>query len=155
MDANYQIDNTDLQIISLLVEDGNIPYTEIAKKIFVSSGTVHVRMKKLEEMGVVKKMQLMVDYHKLGYDITTFLGLFLSRSAMYKDVVAALEAIPEVVACHYTTGTYSLFLKVLCKDTKHLYELLHNKIQKIEGIQRTETLISLEESFERPLQLPV
>jgi Lrp/AsnC family transcriptional regulator for asnA, asnC and gidA len=150
----YQIDNLDRQILSLLMTDAQLPYTEIAKKIYVSGGTVHVRMKKLIEMGIVKGSQLMVDTTQLGFDITAFIGIYLVKSSMYADVVQQLKMIPEVIDCHYTTGNYSMFLKIVCRDTLHLKSVLHNKIQPIEGIDRTETFISLEESISRPIQLP-
>jgi Lrp/AsnC family transcriptional regulator, regulator for asnA, asnC and gidA len=149
----YEIDNTDLKILNLLCEDAFLPYTEIARKVHVAPGTVHVRMKKMEDAGIVKKPQLQLDLSLVGWDITAFIGVFLTKSEMYYKVVRELRKIPEVLSCHYTTGTYSLFLKMMCRDTKHLREVLHDKLQKIEGIARTETLISLEESFQRPLAL--
>src|ERR1700743_883117 len=106
MDINLEIDNVDLQILSILMEDANIPYTEIAKKVNVSGGTIHVRMKKLQEMGVVKSSTLHVDYTKLGYDITAFLGIFLEKSSYYDQTAKDLLTIPEVVNVHYTTGNY-------------------------------------------------
>ncbi len=149
MSKNYEIDNVDLKILNLLMEDAKIPYTEIAKKVFVSGGTVHVRMKKLEEMGVVQGTTLKLDYSKLGYDITCFIGIYLQKSSLYDEVVERLREIPEIVTVNYTTGNYSIFIKLHCRDTKHLREVLHDKIQKVEGIERTETLISLEESLSR------
>ncbi len=149
MSKNYEIDNVDLKILNLLMEDAKIPYTEIAKKVFVSGGTVHVRMKKLEEMGVVQGTTLKLDYSKLGYDITCFIGIYLQKSSLYDEVVEKLREIQEIVTVNYTTGNYSIFVKLHCRDTKHLREVLHDKIQKVEGIERTETLISLEESLSR------
>ena len=150
-DKNLEIDNTDLKILGLLMQDANMPYTEIGKRIFVSGGTVHVRMKKLEQMGVVKGSQLVIDSTKLGWDISAFLGIYLDKSSLYAEVSKQLEAIPEVVNVHYTTGIYSIFAKIVCRDTQHLREVLHDKIQKVGGIQRTETFISLEESVNRPV----
>ncbi|MEM7550816.1 MAG: Lrp/AsnC ligand binding domain-containing protein [Bacteroidota bacterium] len=149
MAKNYEIDNVDLKILEILTEDAKIPYTEVAKKVFVSGGTVHVRMKKLEEMGIVKGTTLSMDYSKLGYDVTAFLGIYLEKSSLYDAVTDKLKVIPEVVKIHYTTGAYNIFCKIHCKDTKHLRDVLHDKIQKVEGIERTETLISLEESMNR------
>jgi Lrp/AsnC family transcriptional regulator, regulator for asnA, asnC and gidA len=149
--AKYQIDSTDLKILQLLAQDAFTPFTEIAKKVHVAPGTVHLRMKKMEDAGIVHKPQLQIDWTQLGWDITAFIGVFLTKSEMYYKVVRELRKIPEVLSCHYTTGTYSLFLKIVCRDTRHLREVLHDRIQKIEGIARTETLISLEESFSRPL----
>ncbi len=152
-DKNYEIDNVDLKILSLLLKDAKSPYTEVAKKVFVSGGTVHVRMKKLEELGIVKGATLDINYAKLGYDVQAFLGIYLQRSSLYEEVCSQLAAIPEIVSINYTTGAYSIFVKVICKDTQHLRTVLHDKIQKIDGIERTETFISLDESLNRPVQL--
>jgi Lrp/AsnC family transcriptional regulator for asnA, asnC and gidA len=152
MDKILDIDNIDLKIISLLNEDAKTPYTEIAKKVFVSSGTVHVRMRKLEDLGVVKSATLNIDFSKLGYDISAFLGIYLEKSSLYDNVIEKLKGISEVINAYYTTGNYSIFAKIICKDTNHLRDVL-NKIQLVEGIDRTETLIVLEESINRPIQL--
>jgi Lrp/AsnC family transcriptional regulator, regulator for asnA, asnC and gidA len=144
-------DDLDLNILSLLMKNGRLPYTEIGKMLFVSGGTVHVRMKKMEEAGIVKGQQLMVDHAKLGFDVCAFLGIYLDKSSLYDEVAEQLKAIPEIVNAHYTTGTYSIFAKIICRDTNHLRDVLHDKIQRINGIQRTETFISLDESIDRPL----
>ena len=150
MSLNLEIDNVDLKILSILTEDANMAYTEIAKKVFVSSGTVHVRMKKLEDMGVVKSATLNIDFSKLGYDISAFLGIYLEKSSLYDTVIEKLKGIAEVVSAYYTTGNYSIFAKIICRDTNHL-RLVLDKIQKVDGIDRTETLIVLEESINRPI----
>lgn len=150
-EKNLEIDNTDLKILSLLMQDANMAYTEIGKRIFVSGGTVHVRMNKLKQMGVVRGSQLVIDYARLGWDISAFLGIYLDKSSLYADVARQLAAIPEVVNIHYTTGIYSIFAKIVCRDTQHLRQVLHDKIQKVNGIQRTETFISLEESINRSI----
>ncbi len=152
-DKNTGIDDIDMRILSELMKDAKTPYTEIADRIFVSGGTVHVRMKKLEKMGVVRGATLDIDFSKLGYDITAFIGIFLEKSSLYSQVTAELEKIPEILTMHYTTGAYSIFAKLTCRDTNHLREILHDKIQNVEGVSRTETLISLEERINRPLQL--
>ena len=149
MDKKTDLDPLDYKILKILVEDANLPYTEIGQRLDVSGGTVHVRMKKMESMGIVKGAQLLIDYSKIGWDITAFLGIYLDKSSLYEDVAKQLEAIPEVVNIHYTTGIYSIFAKIICRDTQHLREVLHDKIQRVTGIQRTETFISLEESLIR------
>ncbi len=148
-----EIDEIDKKILSILMQDANKPYTKIAEEVHVSGGTVHVRMKKLTQMGIVIGSSLTVDYSKLGYDVTAFLGIFLDKSSLYEEVAVELKLIPEVVAAHYTTGNYSIFAKIICRDTNHLRDILHDKIQMISGIQRTETFISLDESIDRPLQI--
>jgi Lrp/AsnC family transcriptional regulator for asnA, asnC and gidA len=108
-------------------------------------------MKKLEEMGIVTGTTLKMDYSKLGFDVTCFMGIYLLKSSLYDSVVNNLKKIPEIVKVHYTTGNYNIFIKIHCKDTRHLKDVLHDKIQKVEGIERTETFISLEESLNRHL----
>ncbi len=146
---NTEIDQTDLKILSLLLKDANMPYTEIGKRVFVSGGTVHVRMRKMEQMGIVKGSQIIIDTAKMGWDISAFLGIYLDKSSLFDEVAQQMEQIPEVVNIHYTTGIYSMFAKIICKNTHHLREVLHGKIQKVTGIQRTETFISLEERINR------
>ena len=96
----------------------------------MSGGTVHVRMRKMEEMGIVKGTTLSMDYSKLGWDLTAFLGIYLERNSLYDEVCAKLKDVPEVVKVHYTTGDYSIFAKIHCKDTKHLRDVLHDKDSK-------------------------
>ncbi len=151
----HELDDLDRQILSILMTDAKMPYTDIAKQLNVSGGTVHVRMKKLEETGIVKGARLEVDEVKLGYDIISFIGIFLEKSSLYQDVISQVSEIPEVVNAYYTTGNYSIFAKIICKDTDDLRKLLSEKIQAIAGIQRTETFIALEERINRPISLDV
>ena len=153
MNANYQIDKLDKQILALLMMDATKPYTDIAKELVISGGTVHVRMKKLQDLGVVKGSQFVIDPTKVGYDICAFLGIFLERGSEYHDAVNRMKKIPEIVELHYTTGMYSMFAKIICRDTNHLREVLNEKIQTIKGVSRTETFISLEESIRRQIKL--
>lgn len=153
MTQSYEVDSLDRQILALLMENAKMTYAEIGRKLFVSGGTIHVRMKKLEEAGVVKGQQLLVDQEKLGFDVVAFLGIYLDKSSLYAEVSEQLKKIPEVVSAHYTTGLYNIFAKIVCRDTNHLREVLHDKLQKISGLQRTETFISLEASIERPIAI--
>ncbi len=154
MDTKYpEIDQLDRQILSILMEDAKTPYTKIGEMLFVSAGTVHVRMKKMDDLGIIKRHQLVVNHEKLGYDITAFLGVYLRQSSMYKDASKQLREIPEVIEQHFTTGEYSMFVKIICRDTTHLKEVIHDKIQNIPSIQRTETFISLEEGVNRSIKL--
>jgi Lrp/AsnC family transcriptional regulator for asnA, asnC and gidA len=153
MPDHYEIDNVDNRILEILMKNAKKPYTEVAKMIPVSGGTVHVRMRKLEEIGIVKGTTLLIDHTKLGYDITAFIGIFLAKSELYDEVIAELEAIPEITNVHYTTGNYSMFARMHCRDTQHLKDVLHDKIQRVNGIVRTDTMISLEESINRNIEL--
>lgn len=151
--SNLEIDNVDVDILSILIENANTPYTDIAKKLVVSAGTIHVRMKKMEKLGIVKNATLVIDPIKLGFDLTAFLGIYLEKGSVYKDVIKELKKIPEVVEAYYTTGAYSIFAKIVCRNTEHLRFVLNDNIQAIDGIQSTETFISLEESIKRTVQL--
>ena len=153
MEANCQIDNIDRGILSELMINAKVPYTEIAKKLIVSAGTIHVRMKKMEEAGIVKNSRLHINYELLGFDMTAFLGIYLEKGSTYTDVIQQLNLIPEIVEAHYTTGVYSIFAKIRCKNTKHMRQILNEEIQSIKGIQRTETIISLEQSIDKHIIL--
>ena len=112
-----------------------------------------MRIKKLEELGIVKGKRLAVDLKVLGYDIIAFIGIYLEKSSMYDNVAQALKNIPQVVRVNYTTGNYSMFVEIVCKDMQQLRFVLHDELQNIKGIERTETLISLEESFSRNVKI--
>jgi Lrp/AsnC family transcriptional regulator for asnA, asnC and gidA len=150
---HYSFDNTDLAILDVLVKDAKRPYTEVARLVHVSQGTVHVRMNKMMDAGIVEKTTLKINYARLGYDITAFIGIYLEKSALYDQVLEQLKGIPEITSIHYTTGNYSMFVKIHCRDTNHLREVLHDRMQQVAGIERTETMISLEESLDRNLSL--
>src|SRR6476660_5272900 len=147
MSGKFNLDKLDLQIIHEMMENAEISYADLGKKLFVSGGTIHVRIKKLQEYGVVKGTKLNVDIKKLGYDITAFVGIYLEKSSLYDTVAKDLRKIPEIVRLNYTTGNYSMFAAVVCKDIRQLRYVLHDELQKIKGIERTETFISLDESF--------
>lgn len=153
MGGKLNLDKLDLQIISEMMEDAQISYAELGKKLFVSGGTIHVRIKKLQEQGIVKGTKLNVDLKTLGYDITAFVGIYLEKSSLYDAVAKDLQKIPEIVRLNYTTGNYSMFIEVVCKDINQLRYVLHDALQKIKGIERTETFISLDESFNRKVQV--
>lgn len=149
MASKLNLDKLDLQIIDAMMQSAEISYAELGKQLFVSGGTIHVRIKKLQEFGIVKGTRLSVDLKQLGYDITAFVGIFLEKSSMYDAVAKDLTNIPEIVRLNYTTGGYGMFIEIVCKDIEQLRFVLHDELQKIKGIDRTETFISLQEGFSR------
>ena len=151
--AKLNLDKLDHQIIHHMMNDSNVSYAELGKKFFVSAGTIHVRIKKLQEAGIVKGTRFNVDFKKLGYDVIAFIGIYLKESSMYDAVAKELHKMPEIVRLNYTTGNYSMFAEVVCKDIGELKMVLHDQLQKIKGIERTETFISLEESFNRSIKI--
>ncbi len=153
LNIDKSLDKLDLQIIQAMMDDAEVSYADLGKQFFVSGGTIHVRIKKLEELGIVQGKRLAVDLKVLGYDIIAFIGIYLEKSSMYDTVAQSLKGIPQVVRVNYTTGNYSMFVEIVCKDIQQLRFVLHDELQKIKGIERTETLISLEESFSRNVRV--
>ena len=153
LNIDKSLDKLDLQIIQAMMQDAEVSYADLGKQFFVSGGTIHVRIKKLEELGIVQGKRLAVDLKVLGYDIIAFIGIYLEKSSLYDTVALALKNIPQVVRVNYTTGNYSMFVEIVCKDIQQLRFILHDELQKIKGIERTETLISLEESFSRNVKI--
>ena len=153
MSQVLNIDKLDLQIIQQLMHDAGVSYAEMGKKLFVSAGTIHVRIKKMQEAGIINGMKFHVDLKKLGYDVIAFIGIYLEKSSLYDTVAKDLKRIPEIVRMNYTTGNYSIFAEVVCKDIGQLRMILHDELQKIKGIERTETFISLEESLNRNVKV--
>jgi len=153
MATKLNLDKLDLQIIDVMIMDAEVSYAELGKKLFVSAGTIHVRIKKLEESGIVKGKKLNVDLKQLGYDITAFVGIYLEKSSLYDNVAKELTNIPQIVRLNYITGNYSMFIEIICKDIADLRYVLHDALQKIKGIERTETFISLQEGFNRSIQV--
>ena len=151
--ANYDIDKLDMDIMRILMDNADTPFTEIAKTLIVSGGTIHVRIKKMKDMGLIKGSYLSINPQKIGYDVCAFLGIYLEKGSQYHDAVESLRKIKEIVEMHYCTGAYSIFAKIICRDTNHLREVLNENIQAVKGIQRTETFISLEESIKRQIAL--
>jgi Lrp/AsnC family transcriptional regulator for asnA, asnC and gidA len=136
-----------------MMQNAEISYADLGKKLFVSGGTIHVRMKKLHEMGVVKGTKLQVNLKLVGYDVIAFIGIYLEKSSLYDSVAKELKRIPEIVRINYTTGNYSIFAEIVCKDIQQLRRVLHDELQKVKGIERTETFISLDETLTRSINV--
>lgn len=141
-----KLDEVDHQILDILIDNTRIPFTDIAKKLLISAGTVHVRVKKMEEAGLIKGSSLNLDYVKLDYSFIAYVGIFLEKNRMTEKVLTDLNAIPYVTVAHITTGRFNIFCKVRAKDTKSAKDIIF-LIDDISGVQRTETMISLEESI--------
>jgi len=142
--AKFKLDELDHQILETLIENARTPFTDIAKNLLVSAGTIHVRVKKMEEEGVIKGSTLSVDYNKMDYTFIAYVGIFLENSSSTINAIEEIRKIPEVTVAHLTTGKFSIFCKIRAKDTRHAKEIIFD-LDKIPGIKRTETSISLEE----------
>lgn len=148
-----KIDNLDRKILSIIMKNARIPSKDIAHECGVSRAAVHQRIQRMAELGVITGSGYTVNPKALGYRTCTYIGVSLERGAMYREAVSQLQKIPEVVECHYTTGTFGMLLKVYARDNEHLMELLNDHIQMIPGIIGTETFISLDNSIHRNMPL--
>jgi len=144
-----KLDEVDFRILSLLADDAQMPYTEVAKSAHVSPGTVHARTKKMRNLGVIKGATLKLDYSKMGWKMTIFLGIYLRESVLYKQVIKSLQKVPEVVKIHHSTGKYDIFIKMHSMDSLHYRDVYQEAIVTIDGIKGIESFISVEENMSR------
>ena len=153
MDETHQIDELDRKILSLITKNARIPYLEVARECKVSGAAIHQRIQRLSKLGVITGSEFSISPKKIGFNTCAYVGIFLDSAHLYPVVVEQLEKIPEITQCHYITGGYSIFIKIYTRNNEDLKKLLVDKVQAIQGISRTETFISLEESFNRQLPL--
>ena len=150
-----KIDNLDKKILNILSKNARIPFKDVATECGVSRAAIHQRVQHLIEGGVITGSGFDVNPKSLGSSTCTYVGLNLERGSMYKEVVERVAAIPEVVECHFTTGPYTMLVKLYARDNEQLMDLLNNKLQGIHGVISTETLISLEQSIKREIPVTI
>ncbi|TNE96938.1 MAG: winged helix-turn-helix transcriptional regulator [Deltaproteobacteria bacterium] len=155
MNEEVKLDKVDREILKALLKDSRRSYQDIASELIVSPGTIHVRLNKLKEAGVITGSKITVDYKLLGFEVCAFIGINLVSAKDYQNVLRQLNDFPEVVEVHYTTGQYSMFIKVLARTTKELHLFLIEKLQNVSQIQSTETFISLDNPIDREGMIPV
>lgn len=146
MRPTYKIDEVDKRILRYLIENTRMPFTEIAKKMDVSAGTIHVRVKKLEDAGIIKGSTLNIDYSRMGYDFVAYVGIMLTKSNRIQEVLQRLKKIPNITVASVISGKYNIFCKIRAKDTRDAKEVIY-KIDEIEDVLRTESMISLDEEI--------
>ena len=142
----FILDEIDHQILDVLIENARTPFTDIAKQLLVSAGTIHVRVKKMEEEGVIMGSTLTLDYEKMNYSFIAHVGIYLEKTSKTMDVIEELRKISNITVAYITAGKYNVFCKIRAKDTNHAKEIIF-QIDDIDGVARTETMISLEESI--------
>ena len=150
---NFEIDGIDKIILKTLMSDARIPIQMLSKKTGISGAAVHQRLKKLEKANITAGSHLVINPKTLGYKTIAFIGIYLDKANKNPEAVKQLEKIPEVIECHYTTGNWSILIKIICEDNEHLMNLLNHKIQSIRGVSRTETFISLDQQIKRQIQI--
>ena len=144
--SKVNLDEIDHQILDILIDNTRIPFTDISKRLLISAGTVHVRVKKMEESGIIKGSSLNLEYVKLGYSFIAYVGIFLEKTNTTSEVLESLKKIPFITVAHITTGKFNIFCKVRARDTHHAKDIIFS-IDAVDGVSRTETMISLEESI--------
>ena len=147
-----QLDSLDIKILQLLANNARKPFLEIARACDVSGAAIHQRVQKLTSMGVIQGSELLINPSSVGYDTCAYIGFFLKDPSQFNHVVEELKKIPEVVECHFTTGQYDMFIKLVARNNDHLLHIIHEKLQHL-GLSRTESLISFKEVFKR--QIPI
>lgn len=152
-DKGIFIDGIDKKILRALMEDARTPILEIARTVGISGAAIHQRLRKLEKSGLLAGSKFIVDPKVLGYTTMAFVGVFLDKAVSNPEAVKQLQRIPEVIECHYTTGNWSIFIKILSKNNEHLMHLLNTQIQSISGVSRTETFISLQQQIDRQIKI--
>ena len=151
--GHHQLDELDYKILKLVASNARIPFLEVARECNVSGAAIHQRVQRMIDMNVIVGSGYHINPKILGYNTCTYIGVKLERGSMYKDVVPEFEKIPEVVECHFTTGPYTMLIKLYARDNEHLMELLNAQIQEIPGVTATETLISLRQSVKREIPI--
>ncbi len=152
-DKNVKIDGIDKEILRFLMKDARKPILEIARSIGISGAAIHQRLRKLETSGLLSGSKFIINPKVLGYTTMAYIGIYLDKAMSNPMAVKQLEKIPEVLECHYTTGNWSILIKVLCKDNEHLMHVLNKEIQQIEGVSRTDTFISLDQQIDRQITI--
>tara|TARA_R110002012_G_scaffold78434_1_gene199812 strand:- start:4884 stop:5354 length:471 start_codon:yes stop_codon:yes gene_type:complete len=150
---SVKIDGIDKKILRYLMEDARKPILEIARNIGISGAAIHQRLRKLESSGLLAGSKFIINPKVLGYSTMAYIGIYLDKAMTNPRAVKQLEEIPEVLECHYTTGNWSILIKVLCRDNEHLMQVLNKKIQQIDGVSRTETFISLDQQIDRQIRI--
>lgn len=150
-----KIDKLDLQIMDIISNNARIPFKEVATACGVSRAAIHQRVQRLIDMNVIVGSGYDVNPKSLGYSTCTYVGIRLEKGSMYKSVVDELKKIPEIVECHFTTGPYTMLVKLYARDNEQLMDLLNNRIQGIQGVDSTETLISLDQSIKKEIPIQI
>ena len=147
------LDAIDRKILKFLIKNARMPFLEIARECGISGAAIHQRIRKLDESGVILGSRLIVDPKTLGFDVCAYIGIRLQDPQYLDATVEKLKQIPEIVECHFITGTYNVFVKLYCLDNEHLMKTIFDGIVRIQGISTTQTYISLFEAFQRQVNV--
>jgi Lrp/AsnC family transcriptional regulator for asnA, asnC and gidA len=150
-----ELDEFDKKILVQLEKDGRKPYSEIAKNLGISNTMVHQRVSRMKRIGVLKGAGIILDERKLGYEWGAFTGIVLKEDSDSKKIIEELKRIPEVTECYYITGQYTLYIRIVAKNSEHMRQVLYDKIDNIEGVLKTESLIDFGAAFKRNVSVEI
>lgn len=147
------IDYINQQIIKMLSADGRMAYSEIAKELKISNSLVHQRVKKLQDTGIISGFSIQLNAKKIGYETITYTGIATKEARFAYSIAEKLKEIPEVVECHFVSGKYALFLKIVAANNEEFRKVLYETIHNIEGVGSTDSFISFGSAFQKNISL--
>ena len=150
-----KVDKLDRKILRVISVDARRSFKEIAEQCGVSRAAIHQRVVRMFERGTITGSGYQINPKFLGFGTCSYIGIKLEKGSMYNAVVQELMKIPEVVECHFTTGPYTMLIKLYSHENEHLKDLLNNRIQSIPGVNSTDTMISLEQSIQRNIPINI
>ena len=148
-----KIDKLDRKILEIISQNARVPFRDVAEQCCVSRAAIHQRVQRMIENEVITGSGYHVNPKVLGFLTSAYIGVKLERGSMYKEAIPEFEKIPEITECHFTTGPYTLLVKLYARDNEHLMNLLNNRIQEIPGVVATETMISLSQAVKRKVPI--
>jgi Lrp/AsnC family leucine-responsive transcriptional regulator len=143
------LDEIDKVILNMLLENGRVSYTDIAKAVDMKPPSVIDRIKKMESEGIIKQYTTKLDYKKLGHDLNAFVGVVVDNP----DHIAALEETCKnidtgIVSCYHVTGEFTIILKVITENTDTLSSIV-KKLRALDGVTKTNTIIIFSTTMEK------
>ncbi|USZ67878.1 Lrp/AsnC family transcriptional regulator [Halorussus salilacus] len=148
-----ELDDTDREILEALQENARTPFSEIARRIDMSSATVHDRVNRMEEAGVIQGYHAKVDPKALDFGISAVVGLQVEQG-QEQETLGRLEDIDGVQTVHLTTGSWDVLMRVFAEDADELRELMFEHIAQMDGFARSQTMVILGTPYEAE-ELPV
>ncbi len=151
--AKTTLDAIDRKILKYLIKNARTPFLEIARECGISGAAIHQRIRKLDEAGVILGSRLLVNPKLMGFDVCAFITISLKDPQLLQPMADQLKKVPEIVESHFVTGKGNILVKLYCVDNEHLMRTLFNGILRLQGVTTTETTISLQELFQRQVNV--
>ncbi|MCH5213898.1 MAG: Lrp/AsnC ligand binding domain-containing protein [Muribaculaceae bacterium] len=148
-----EVIDIDSYILKKLSQNARIPTTEIAKECGISRAAMHQHIKRLRDTGILKNPQYNIDPFDVGYTSCAYIGVRIESGALFNNISEELKKFPEIVECNYATGPYSIVLKVYTRTRHRLMVIINEVVNNIDGVVGTDTMIVLDQSINRSVEL--